>query len=378
VNYSALISSNSSSRFIPYALSKRASCYYNLKDYGKTAQDYITILQNYATHPISNDVLLPLQEALNLSGRASEFDQYLAGFKTANPEAKGIESVEFESVKSLYFNQDYTKAITGLSRYVSSYPESPRLTEAKYYQAESHYRLKDLPKALEIYYAIYPEKSFAFASKVTARIAEIEYKSGRYEKSLPVFHHLARLAANKKEQYTAWNGLMESHYYLAQYDSAIAYANIILEKGNINAGAQNKASLFIGKAQMAKGDYETAKDEFLNTLNSAQDEYGAEAKYLLGEIFFLTREHKQCYENLVSLTTDFEAYPEWVGKAFILLSDNYAAQGDMYQAKATLKSLDEFPLQTIKDQAKDKLAKLNQQDLKKAPAKNDSIDNEKK
>jgi Flp pilus assembly protein TadD len=55
---------------------------------------------------------------------------------------------------------------------------------------------------------------------------------------------------------------MESHYLLAQYDSAEKYARIILEKGNINAGAQNKASLYLGKAAMARGDYELAQDEF--------------------------------------------------------------------------------------------------------------------
>lgn len=376
-NYSTVISASSSSKFTPYALSKRAASYYNLKEFGKTADDYISILEKYSTHPISNDVLLPLQESLNLAGRSAEFEKYLSGFKVANPDAKGIESVEFEAAKSLYFNQDYPKAITGLTSFISNYPESPKVTEARYYQAEALYRTKEFIKALQVYKTIFPEKTFAFANKVVARLAEIEFKNGSYDKAIPYFHLLETSAANKKEQYNAWSGLMEAHYLLAQYDSAIVYANIILEKGSINAGAQNKASLYLGKCSMGKGDYETAKDEFLSTLNSARDEYGAEAKYLLGEIFYLTKDHKQCYETLVSLTTDFAAYPEWVGKAFLLLSDSYLAQGDRYQAKATLKSLGEFPLQPIRDTAKDRLNKLELEDKPKAPAKADSEDNEK-
>ncbi|MGC4022951.1 MAG: hypothetical protein QM734_13910 [Cyclobacteriaceae bacterium] len=71
---------------------------------------------------------------------------------------------------------------------------------------------------------------------------------------------------------------MESYYFLASYDSVQKYAQLILEKGSVNAGAQNKASLFIDKAAAGKGDLETAKDDFLATINSAQDEYGAEAE----------------------------------------------------------------------------------------------------
>ncbi|HNV29381.1 MAG TPA: tetratricopeptide repeat protein [Cyclobacteriaceae bacterium] len=374
--YSTLIQTKATSRFVPYAYTRRAASYFNLKEYNKTAQDYITVLENYGSHPASNDVLIPLQEALNLSGRSSDFDKYLAEFKTAHPDAKGIESVEFESSKNLYFNQDYQKAITALTRYTNSYPESPRLSEAKYYQAESYYRLKDWNKALSIYAELAQDKTFLFASKVIGRLAELEFKQGHYEKAVPYFQQLARLASNKKEQYTAWSGLLDSYYLLAQYDSADVYARVILEKGNINAGAQNKASLFLGKSAMARGDYVVAQDEFLNTLNSAQDEYGAEAKYLLGEIQYLTKENKQCYETLVSLNSDFAAYPEWVGKSFLLLADNYLAMGDSFQAKGTLKSLETFPLENIKALAREKLKKIEGEELKKAnQVKADTLDN---
>lgn len=374
--YSTLIQTKATSRFVPYAYTRRAASYFNLKEYNKTAQDYITVLENYGGHPASNDVLIPLQEALNLSGKSSDFDKYLAEFKKAHPDAKGIESVEFESAKNSYFNQDYQKAIAALTNYTINYPESPRTGEAKYYQAESYYRIKDWTKALSIYTELSQDKSFLFASKVIGRLAELEFKQGHYEKSVPYFQQLSKLASNKKEQYSAWSGLMDSYFLLAQYDSADVYARIILEKGNVNAGAQNKASLTLGKSAMARGDYDLAQDEFLNTLNTAQDEYGAEAKYLLGEIQYLTKEHKQCYETLVSLNSDFAAYPEWVGKSFLLLADNYLAMGDTFQAKGTLKSLETFPLENIKVLAKEKLKKIEGEELKKSnEVKADTLDN---
>lgn len=377
--YSKLITSYPSSRFAPYAYTRRAASYYNLKDFNKTSDDYIMVLTNYANHPAGKDVLLPLQESLNLAGRSAEFDKYFAEFKSANPDAKGIESVEFETAKNLYSNEEYNKAIARLGTYISSYPESTRLDEAKYYLAESNYRIKEYPKALAVYSELSNDKTFLFTNKVAGRIAEIEFKQGNYAAAIPQFQRLAKIASNKKEQYNAWNGLMESHYLLAQYDSAKAYAEIILERGNVNVGASNKASLFLGKVAKQKGDYETAKDEFLNTLNSAQDEYGAEAKYELAEIFYLSKEYKQCYETLVSLNTDFASYTDWVGKSFLLLSDDYLAMGDSYNAKVALKSLiDNFPSEGIKTIAKERLNKMDKAEIKKAQAvKADTLDNDK-
>ncbi|HTE33167.1 MAG TPA: tetratricopeptide repeat protein, partial [Chryseolinea sp.] len=97
------------------------------------------------------------------------------------------------------------------------------------------------------------------------------------------------------------------------------------------------------------------------TLNAARDEYGAEAKYLLAQIFHQQKDYKQCYETLVSLNNDFASYEDWVGKSYLLLADNFIAMEDLFQAKATLQSLiDNFPQQQVKDEARKKLTAIDQ------------------
>lgn len=363
---SQLINEKTGSHFLPYAYMRRAASYYNLKQYDRTIQDYITVLKQYPSHPVAQQVLLPLQEALGIAGRGSEFETYLADFKKANPGNKDLEVVEFESAKNFYFDQQYQKAITGFSSFLSVYPQSSKVQDAKYYTAESYYRLREFDKALAFYIELGNDPTSTWMSKSVARIAEVQFKQGKYDPAIVSFHRSERLASNKKELYTAWSGLMESYYLLAKYDSVNVYANLILEKGNVNAGAVNKASLFLGKSAMAKGDYETAKDEFLNTLNSARDEFGAEAKYSIAEIFYLTKDYKQSSETLLALTTEFPSYDEWVGKAFLLLGDNYLAMNQLFQAKSTLQSLidNKFPLQHIQNAAAEKLKIIADAELK--------------
>lgn len=246
--------------------------------------------------------------------------------------------------------------------FLNSYPQTANKLEAQYYIAESYYRLRDFDKALPIYKELSNINTFQLANRTVARAGEIEFMQAKYSDAINSFHRVEKLATNKKDQYNAWSGLMESFYLSEQYDSADHYARIILERGNVNAGAENKASLYLGKTAMARGDFESAKDEFLNTLNAARDEYGAEAKFLLAQLFHNQKEYKQSNETLISLNNDFAEYQEWVGKSYLLMADNYAALNNAFQARATLQSLvDNFPLQNIKEAARKKIQELDKQ-----------------
>jgi TolA-binding protein len=363
---SQLIRESSHSKLLPYAYMRRASSYYNLQQYDKTINDYNAVLKQFPNHPLAQEALLPLQDALRSAGRAAEFETYLSQFKRANPENKGLEVIEFESAKNAFFDQQYPTAVLTLNNFINTYPQSSRLQEARYYVAESYYRMKDLSKALPIYESLSQDENFNMGSRVVGRAAEIHFSQKNYNAAISRYHRLEQLATNKREQHTAWAGLMESFFLLSQYDSSDVYARTILERGAVNAGDQNKASLFLGKSAFARGDFETAQDEFLNTLNTAQDEYGAEAKYMLAEIFYLKKEFKKSYETLLSLTEDFAAYDEWVGKAFLLMADNFVAMDQIFQARATLQSLVEnFPLQTVKDAAANKLRDIDRAEAEK-------------
>jgi tetratricopeptide (TPR) repeat protein len=369
--YARLIDQPNPGRFEPYALMRRAAANYNLKEFGKSSDDYIALIKKYPAHPASQDIVVQLQESLALANRANEFDQYLAAFKQANPDAKGIEGVEFEALKGVFFNQQYEKAIQSVKTFLVSYPESARATEARYYLAESYYRQKDYVNALAAFQETATDPSFNLLNRVYARMGELQFRAGSIAPAMSSYKKLERIAANKKDLYTAWSALMEANFRLGVFDSVSYYAQQIEERANVNAGAVNKAALYRGKALMGLGRYEEAKDEFVQTINAAQDENGAEAKYLLGEIFFLSKEHKRCFETLIDFNATYPAYTEWVGKSFLLLADNYLATGETFQAKATLQSLAEsFPLEPIKAQARQKLLGLN---TKLEPASADTL-----
>jgi TolA-binding protein len=337
--FTKLIDQRPNSPVVPFALLKRAAAYGNLQNYDKAIVDYKQIIDKYTTHRTSTNALLGLQEALSNAGRGEEFDSYLAKYKQSNPQSDAVENIEFEAAKSLYFAEKYQKAIESFNAYLKQYPNNGLSTDARFYIAESYYRLNDIPNARINYQSIIRENKSQFVGRSIGRMADIELAAKNYPAAIGYYNIVLANARNKREQFNAWTGLMDAHYGQAKYDSVVYFADQIITTGNATLSAQNKALLYKGKVAFQQGNYDKAIDEFLKTLNSAQDENGAEAQYLMAEAMFRQKQYKQSLEALFELNKTFAAYENWRGRGFLLIADNYVALEEMFQAKATLNSI---------------------------------------
>ncbi len=359
--FTQLIDKFPESVYVPYAFQSRAIAATNVRKYPLAEKDYKIILEKYPSHEIAESALLGLQEVLQKTGKSNEFEKYMAMFRNANPKSDQLESIEFEAAKSKYFNQRYDEAIMSFERFLQQYPNSAMAAEARYLIADSYYRKKDYPQALENYFTVADIPGFARHNRVVQRIAELEYALGHLDKSTDYFGKLEKIAATKKEQFAAWNGLMKIYFESGEYNKAIEYANRILEKGQVAPNAKNEALLTIGKSYLQMGDKGKATGYFEKTLESARDKNGAEALYLIAKMLYDEGKYKESIDKLFLLNSTFPVYEYWLGKSFILIADNYLAMEEDFQAKATLESVvDNSPVEEIVDEAKVKLLTLEE------------------
>jgi tetratricopeptide (TPR) repeat protein len=87
---------------------------------------------------------------------------------------------------------------------------------------------------------------------------------------------------------------------------------------------------------------------------------GAEAQYTLAEVRFKQQQYDEAIKEAFKVNSAYSAYELWQGKAFLLLADVYTAQGDTYQARATLNSIidNKFPVADIVAGARERLNAL--------------------
>lgn len=356
--FTRIIDNLKQSPFIPYAYEGRAQAYFNLEDYDKEKADYVTILDEYMSSRVSNSALLGLQNSLKLQDKMIEFNPWLDKYRKAHPENDQIESIEFEAGLGLYNGGNYTQALVAFEDYEKNYPESGKSYEAKYYRAESHYRLQNIDQALELYYEIFQERKIRDLDVVYERIGELQLKAGDFQEAANFYTKLEEVKKNDRQENTAWAGLLESYFSLAKYGEMREYAKKIIERGNVSPTASNRSQLYLGLAAYAEGDFDTAIDEFLSTINTAKDQFGAQAQYTLGLIFYQQEQYQQSLNTLFDIN-NFLDYDDWVGKSFLLIADNYIALKELFQAKETTKSIIEnSPVAAVVTEAQAKLIQI--------------------
>lgn len=361
--FTKIIREHQKSILVPYSHAKRALAYYNLKQYDNTISDYQKILEENINHEIANDALIGMQETLGLIGRSNEFEGYLAKYKAANPDNSSIANIEYESAVNLYLSEKYDGAIEKFEQFINSYPQHNLVFEAKYYIAESYYRSSNDLQAIEYYQQVVDDNRISQVNRARRRLGDLWFDQQQYEQAIDAYLQLEEAARTKKENNYAWSGLMESYFLTENYQEVDNYAAKILDQGGVNVNAVNRALLLRGKAAYHQGDTESATDYFLSTLNTAQDENGAEAQYMLAKMQNEEGQYKQSNETLYDLNNRFGNYGYWLGRSFLLITDNYIGLDEIFQARATLKSIIEnAPEQEIVEEAKQKMAALEEQD----------------
>ncbi|MFN3404055.1 MAG: tetratricopeptide repeat protein [Cytophagaceae bacterium] len=361
--YTELIGIKPGSPFMPYAYLKRATAYFNQQKYDLAVNDYKFLLEKFINHPISNDAIIGVQEALASADRAEEFPEILSRYKDANPSSKELVNIEYENAKSLFNNQKYKQAIQSFLAYKNNYPNSPNNNDVIYYLGECYYRLNEYENALPYFRTLAQEKASVFYARAIQRIADLAYASGNYESAVLNYHILLNNSKNKKERSIAWIGLIESYYKAGKYDSVEYYSNNILQHGNATPNAESKAYLYLGKVAMDKGDTEKATDQFLQTINNAKDENAAEAQYLIAFMQYKDKKHKQSIESLHELNNTYPMYENWYGRSFLLIADNFIAMNETFQAKATLNSIiEKSKVAELVEKAKQKLEELDRKE----------------
>ncbi len=373
--FNNLIRNHSQSRLVPYALQSRALANANLNNYKPAAEDYKNILENYPAHPVAKNALLGLQQTLSSMGTPEDFEQHLTQFRRANPGDTDLESIEFESARNLYFGQKYDAAVGSFLKFINQYPSSSMVLEARYFIADSYFRLEHTGQALEGFYELSTYPSFNRYNRVVQRIAELEEEMGNNLAAILWYNKYAQVAVSRRDKYEAWVGLVNNYYKTEKYDSVTYFAQQIQNEGQVVAGAETFALLYMGKSAMKQGNKNSAQQYFEKTINAAKDEYAAESQYYLAEIAYKDGKYRESIEMCYALNGNFGTYPLWLGKSFLLIAENYIELGETFQAKATLESVIEYsPLEEIKRPATIRLEQIMADENRRTRSTSDTIE----
>lgn len=335
--FTQVISNYPNSIYVVESLLNRGVSRKNLGELKGAQDDYEKILNDHLSSEIALNAILGLQELQQSGQPVNNLDKYIANFKKANPENGSLELIEFEAAKRFYFDFAYEKAVSAMQKFLKDYPASISKLEAKYYLADSYFRLNNLKDSREVFDELKFVKN-TFTGRILNRLGDINRQLKNVEESEEAYQLLIDLNLTLKDTYNARQGLMNIYFESRQYEKAIQLADEVLAAEWKPLNGDSEAILIKAKSWLNQENLSSAMSSF-ELLSSGDNVFAAEANYQIGYIQFSQNSHEESLNTLFDLNSKFGSYTQWVDKSYLLIARNYIAMEELFQAKATLRSI---------------------------------------
>ncbi len=324
--------------------------------------------QVFSNNPSSEEASLALGALEEIYvddlGRADDYFAFLEtvpGYKVDN---LARDSITFNAAEAQFENANYQRAIESYSDYLRKFPSGYYALDARYQRGESYAVLKQYAEALKDYEFVVERGQSRYYTKGLEKAAIIAYNySQDFAKAYNFYSKLETVATTDDQRFEAQLGALRSAYRTGNSQAINELANKVANNPSANQGQIATANFYIGKVAFDKKDYDNALTAFNRVIAQSDNEQTAEARYLVAYIYYLKRNLERAQEICINANKESSAYPYWVAKSVILLSDILAEKGDLYNARAALEALLENYSEDAElvKQAQTKLNALNQQ-----------------
>ncbi len=337
-SFNEIIKNYPSSNYSKRALVNIGLIYYNDKQDELALTTYKQVITTYPGSNEASEALTGVKNIYINSGRPNEYFDFVKTVPNASVSTGAQDSITYEAAEQRYLKGNFDDAAKDFENYLTQFPNGSFRLNATFYKAESDYRSKNNEAALAGYEYIIEQPRNVYTEKSLLKAAYIQFKAQQYEKAIPNYSKLEQIADLRDNIVSAQAGLMRSYFLTAKYDQSITYAQKLIAGDKVSNEIINEAHLTYGRSAMMTSDYTNAQKEF-NIISKQSSETGAEAKYNLAYIQYKLSNYKQSKDECFSVINQVPSYDYWIAKSFLLLSDNYIALKDTFQAKETLKSV---------------------------------------
>ncbi|UBM59466.1 tetratricopeptide repeat protein [Marinilongibacter aquaticus] len=328
------------SKLVPNALLKRALAYGNTENYDRAIADYKILINRFSQHETANEALIGLRDILNLTGRSEDFAEIAEEYQKNNPGSNSAIALQYDAARNLFYNEKYEASISAMKKFIASNPNNANVVEGRFLIGEAYYFTDRANESLPYFKDVLEDGQSQYVSRAAFRVGDIEFKNKNYREAISGYQNVLSSSQSKRDQVMAWEGLFKAYYNMGDFDNCVKYCQEAIAKGGgAVMGIENKAQLYIGKTYLKRENYDQAKKQFEKVIAMGKDANAAEAKYLLGEILYQKRQYKESIKEMQSLAQEYGDFIEWYENAFLLIADNYIADGDTFMAKATLNSI---------------------------------------
>ncbi|HET6555753.1 MAG TPA: tetratricopeptide repeat protein [Prolixibacteraceae bacterium] len=340
-HYKDLIAKFPQSNLLNKTLVQLGLAYYNVNDYQTSIGYYKQVVERSPNSPETQAALIGLKNAYLEQNDVDAYFAYTS--KLGNNVQVSVseqDSLTYRAAEKLYMAND-KKAGPQLERYLSQFPNGSFALNSHYYLAEILYNNGEVAKALGHYEYVIAQPDNFFTEMALSRAGGLYYNAKNYQKALASFERGARISGSGSNALNAVTGIMRSQYQLGNYQASIEAANSVLASEKVSDILRRETNYILATSYYKTGSKDKAFPILSKLSSETNSAEGAEAKFLVAEILFERQRLKEAENEIMDFIDKNSPHQYWLARSFLLLSDIYIKNGDEFQAKHTLKSIEE-------------------------------------
>lgn len=317
--------------------------YRNMSKYEKSLECYKSVVESMPGSEYAEESMIAIESIYHKMKKPEKFLEYVEANDLALKRTDAEkEKMYFSTAEQLYLSGNYQQAIATLGKFIENYPQSPDMTQAVFYLAESYRETGDKEKACAEYAKVMnAESSLSFVEMSKLRYAQLSFDLQRYSDAYNGYLALSETTRIENNRTVAREGMMLSAYKSKDYDKAVIAATAVVSDADADKDTKTEAKYIKAKSLLATSKRSEAMKLFAELGVVPSSPRGAESKYLLIQNLFDTADFDAVESEVYDFSQKSGNQSYWLAKAYLVLGDSFVERGLYDQAKATYESIGE-------------------------------------
>lgn len=317
-----------------------AQSYYNTNNTNGAIEIYKSIAQNYKN---TEEAKVAVQSLEGIYRDINDINSYVSFANSLGGNmavsATRQDSLTYLAAENVAMKGNISETTKAMNQYLQSYPTGHFAGDAHFQLGVVAYDNKNYDVALKEFTGTINSGNTHNLNKALIYAANIEMSKGNAKNANTFYKKLQQTATNSEDMNIAQLGILRSANQLNNTQEVISIANQLITNEKTSPETRNEAYLNRAKAYLKASDTNKAISDLTKIASDTRNSYGAEAQYLLAQIYFDQKNYKKAESQVQSFIKQGTPHAYWMARALIVLADSYIAQNDPFSAKQYLESL---------------------------------------
>ena len=310
---------------------------------GRTADAVAAYKRVITTYPGSEEANVAMRDLKSLYVEENQVDSYVEfasqtkGMVTV--EVSEHDSLSFTAAEQLYMKGEAQKAREAFDKYLAQFPTGAYALNAHYHLGCIYRQQNNYEKAMAQLRYVAEVRNSRYCEEATRMMADMAYDHKDYRTAFVAYKELRSITSRSDVRLHAQTFGVRAAWNLSEWDFVISEVGNFVTDKKLAPETAVEMRYYRAKACLARNQNNSAKDDLSVLSKDTRTVYGAEAKYLLAQLYYDTGQSEKAEKEVLDYINVSTPHTYWLARSFILLADVYMASGRDVEARQYLLSL---------------------------------------